>query len=235
MKFGKTLQELAAELERQNEAKKDFIVDAGALSMGVDGSTPSLYVNNGGNSLTQYGVNSIAHRQLGQFLKIPAAYYDRMRTDNPGLLAQNVNTWLDDMGGTKRMLRTMDGTARALLSERYRRIDNYEIASAVLPIIGALDGARVESCELTDERMYIKVVDPKTTAEVKVGDVVQAGVIVTNSEVGSGSVNVKPLIFRLVCSNALCRSTTSAAPTKPTRISASTATRPSLPMIRRSS
>ena len=198
MKFGKTLQELAAELERQNEAKKDFIVDAGALSMGVDGSTPSLYVNNGGNSLTQYGVNSIAHRQLGQFLKIPAAYYDRMRTDNPGLLAQNVNTWLDDMGGTKRMLRTMDGTARALLSERYRRIDNYEIASAVLPIIGALDGARVESCELTDERMYIKVVDPKTTAEVKVGDVVQAGVIVTNSEVGSGSVSVKPLIFRLV-------------------------------------
>ena len=126
-----------------------------------------------------------------------------MRTDNPGLLAQNVNTWLDDMGGTKRMLRTMDGTARALLSDRYRRIDNYEIASAVLPIIGALDGARVESCELTDERMYIKVVDPKTTAEVKVGDVVQAGVIVTNSEVGSGSVNVKPLIFRLVCSNGM--------------------------------
>ena len=54
MKFGRTLQDLAAELERQNEAKKDFIVDAGALSMGVDGNVPSLYVNNGGNSLTQY-------------------------------------------------------------------------------------------------------------------------------------------------------------------------------------
>ena len=203
MKFGMTLYELVVELNRQNDAKKDFIVDAGALSMGVDGSVPSLYVNNGGGNLTQYGVNSIAHRQLGQFLKIPAAYYDRMKTENPGLLAQNVNTWLDDMGGTKRMLRTMDGSARALLSERYRRIDNYEIASAVLPIIGSLNGARVESCDLTDERMYIKVVDPKTTAEVKVGDVVQAGVIVTNSEVGSGSVNVKPLIFRLVCKNGM--------------------------------
>lgn len=201
MKEGKTLQELAAELDRQNTAKKDYIVDAGALTMTVQ-AEPRLLVG-GGSYPVPYGITDIAHRQIGSFLKIPATYYDRMRRENPGLLAQNVNAWFEDSGETKRMLRTMDGSARALLSDRYRRIDNFEIASAVLPIIGGIEDARVESCELTDSRMYIKVVSPRTQAEVKVGDPVQAGVIVTNSEVGYGSVTVKPLIFRLVCSNGM--------------------------------
>ena len=201
MKAGRTLQELAAELDRQNAAKKDFIVDASALTM--TGQTDPQLLVGGGSYPVPYGITDIAHRQIGSFLKIPATYYDRMRRENPELLAQNVNTWFEDNGSTKRMLRTMDGSARALLSDRYRRIDNFEIASAVLPIIGGIEDARVESCELTDSRMYIKVVSPRTQAEVKVGDPVQAGVIVTNSEVGYGSVTVKPLIFRLVCSNGM--------------------------------
>lgn len=201
MKAGRTLQELAVELDRQNAAKKDYIVDAGALTMTTQ-AEPQLLVG-GGSYPAPYGITDIAHRQIGSFLKIPATYYDRMRRENPGLLAQNVNAWFEDNGDTKRMLRTMDGSARALLSDRYRRIDNFEIASAVLPIIGGIEDARVESCELTDSRMYIKVVSPRTQAEVKVGDPVQAGVIVTNSEVGYGSVTVKPLIFRLVCSNGM--------------------------------
>ena len=35
------------------------------------------------------------------------------------------------------------------------------------------------------------------------GDIVQAGVIISNSEVGLGSVSIQPLIYRLVCSNGM--------------------------------
>ena len=202
MKEGRTLQELAVELDRQNTAKKDFIVDAGALGM-TSAPEPQLMVHGSGGYPVPYGITDVAHRQIGSYLKIPAPYYDRMRHERPDLLATNVNTWLAGNANTKRMLRTLDGNARALLSDRYRRIDNFEIASAVLPIISGIEDARVESCELTDTRMYLKVVSPRTTAEVKVGDQVQAGVIITNSEVGYGSVNVKPLIYRLVCSNGM--------------------------------
>ena len=202
MKAGKTLQELAMELDRQQAVKKDMIVDMGALSMDPGDTGLALQVT-GGSMATQYGINDIAHRQIGQTLKIPALYYDRMRTENIGLLAQNVNGWFARTPDTKRMLRTMDGTARALLSDRYRRIDNFEVASAVLPIISGMDGASVESCELTESRMYLKVVNPRVTAEVKKGDIVQAGIIISNSEVGMGSVNVSPLVYRLVCSNGM--------------------------------
>lgn len=202
MKAGKTLQELAIELDRQQAVKKDMIVDMGALSMDTGEAGLALQVT-GSNMTAQYGINDIAHRQIGQTLKIPALYYDRMRAEYPELLAQNVNGWFSRTPDTKRMLRTMDGTARALLSDRYRRIDNFEVASAVLPIISSMDGASVESCELTDSRMYLKVVNPRVTAEVKKGDIVQAGIIISNSEVGMGSVNVSPLVYRLVCSNGM--------------------------------
>lgn len=202
MKTGKTLQELAIELDRQQSAKKDLIVDTGALGINAHKGGISISVL-GGNMIHQYDIGEIAHRQIGQYLKIPAAYYDRMRAEYPQLLALNVNGWFAHAAGEKRMLRTMDGTARALLSDRYRRIDNFEVASAVLPIISGMEGASVESCELTDSRMYLKVVNPRITAEVKKGDIVQAGLIISNSEVGMGSVNVSPLIYRLVCSNGM--------------------------------
>lgn len=203
MKTGKTLQELAAELERQQLAKKDLIVSTGVLSMDSrDDGGIALNVM-GGQMIQHYDVGEIAHRQIGQFLKIPATYYDRMRREYPQLLTLNANGWFAQMPQAKRMLRTLDGTARALLSDRYRRIDNFEVASAVLPIISRMEGAGVESCELTDSRMYLKVVNPRVTAEIKKGDIVQAGVLISNSEVGMGSVTVSPLIYRLVCSNGM--------------------------------
>jgi len=55
-----------------------------------------------------------------------------------------------------------------------------------------MQGARIESCELTDTRMYIKVVNERIQTEVVPGDIVQAGILISNSEVGMGSVSVKP-------------------------------------------
>jgi len=50
---------------------------------------------------------------------------------------------------------------------------------------------------------YIKVVNPRLTAEVVPGDIVQAGVVISNSETGQGAVCIQPLIYRLVCSNGM--------------------------------
>lgn len=55
----------------------------------------------------------------------------------------------------------------------------------------------------TDTRMYIKVVNERIQTEVVPGDIVQAGILISNSEVGMGSVSVKPLIYRLVCTNGM--------------------------------
>ncbi len=203
MKEGLSLQEMAAEIERQSNLKEDYLVDTRNLQMESFGSQVYLHMQeNGFDILEPLEVNPIAHRQLGTHLKIPAAYYDRMLTDYPELLTKNVNSWFQKEP-SKRMIRTLGGTARAFLSNRYRRIDNLDIAKVVLPIIGQMNGARFESCQITDSRMYIKVVNTRLEAEVVPGDIVQAGVIISNSEVGLGSVCIQPLVYRLVCSNGM--------------------------------
>ena len=204
MKFGRTLMELAQELTRQREAKHDYLIDTRNLVMDAtpDGGHMLTMQNPAQRQNTILSVNDIAHRQIGASLGIPAKYYDKMRTEHPELLTMNVNEWFNHNPQT-RMVRTLDGTARAFLSDKYRRIDNFEIAEAVLPIIFDIQDARVESCEVTDERMYIKVVNPRLQTEVTPGDIVQSGILITNSEVGMGSMAVQPLVYRLVCTNGM--------------------------------
>ncbi|MGH2928903.1 MAG: DUF932 domain-containing protein, partial [Solirubrobacteraceae bacterium] len=52
-------------------------------------------------------------------------------------------------------------------------------------------------------RLYLKTVAPRVEGEVKKGDVVQAGVVISNSEVGLGALRIQPMIFRLVCTNGM--------------------------------
>ena len=203
MKQGRTLMELAQELDRQRAAKKDFISDTRNLRMDATGDGLQLSLRDDRNHVVHMlGINGNAHRQIGSALKIPAPYYDKMQKELPSLLADNVNAWFDANPQAK-MIRTLDGRARAFLSDRYRRIDNYEIAETVLPILGDLPGSYIESCEVTENRMYIKCVNPRLQADVVPGDTVQAGIMITNSEVGLGSVTVLPLLYRLVCTNGM--------------------------------
>lgn len=104
------------------------------------------------------------------------------------------------------MIRTLDGQVRAVLSDRYRRLDNYDLAESVLPILQRLEGARFESVELTETKMYLKVITPRFEYEIAPGDLVQAGIVITNSEVGCGTLSVQPLLYRLVCRNGLIAS-----------------------------
>lgn len=204
MKAGMTLQELAAEIMRQKDAKEDYIVSANRLRMDPSGSDVVLRVlgDQTEDRIEPLDIAPNAHRQIGTHLSIPAKYYAKMQAEDPALLSTNVNRWLEK-SDAQRMLRVLDGRARAFLSNRYLRIDHLQIAETVLPIIGGIKEARVESCQITDDRMYIKVVNPRLQQEVRPGDVVQSGIIISNSEVGLGSVNIQPLVYRLVCTNGM--------------------------------
>lgn len=204
MKTGRTIEEMSREILRQSEAKVDYLVNTAQLQMEPWDNTPMLRMLDeaGQDQMEPLMIQQTAHQQLGTYLNIPRKYYERMQTEDPDLLAYNVNSWLRKTP-EQRMIRTIDGHARAFLSNRYRRIDNLDIARVTLPIIGEMAEARYESCQLTDDFMYIKVVNPRLTAEVVPGDIVQSGVVISNSETGLGAVSVQPLIYRLVCSNGM--------------------------------
>lgn len=202
MKSGRSLVNLAQELERQLTTKRDLVLPSSLLQCRTDEGGDLKLIIDAKQGDGEYGVTELARRQLADKLKIPFTYFERMRTEQPALLDRNVNTWLQS-DDDRRMIRTLDGQVRAVLSDRYRRLDNFDLAENVLPILQRLEGARFESVELTDTKMYLKVVTPRVEYEIAPGDVVQAGIVISNSEVGCGTLSVQPLVFRLVCRNGL--------------------------------
>ena len=202
MKQGRTLESLGEELQRQRAARKDFITDTRLLDFKTNEDGEAVISLDLNGDTQDFGVDELAHKQIANRLQIPYRYYQRMQKEQPELLDKNVNTWLQ-CTPESRMLRTLDGTVRAFLSDRYRRLDNLELCEAVIPVIKDMPGAEITSCDVTPEHMYLKVINKKLKEEVSTGDVVQAGFVISNSEVGLGSVKVEPLIYRLVCKNGL--------------------------------
>lgn len=206
MKTGKTLQDLAAEITRRGAAKNDLVIDTRELTLlaGADGGVPELSIPGEG----EFALTRNAERQIADRLKYPIKLWDRFRADYPGLLTTDINTILRQEP-ERRMIRAYDfedtgeKTARAFLSERYRRLDNEELLEAILPVIMEIPDARVISSEVTDTRMYLKVTTPRVQGEVGVGDIVQAGFILTNSEVGAAALSIRPYIYRLICLNGM--------------------------------
>lgn len=200
MKTGKSIIELAQELDRQQNAKHDYIVDTRKLELQSDTRGSDLVLH--GSDVAPLLVRDLTHNQIRSRLKIPAQYYDRLRKDHPILLDINVNSLFREEP-EQRMIRTLDGSARAFLSNKYQPLDNYDLANAVLPVLADIPDMKIESCELTETRMYIKAIFPRMEMEVAKGDVVQSGIVISNSEVGHGSLKVEPLVFRLVCLNGM--------------------------------
>jgi hypothetical protein len=201
MKAGKTIENLLAELRRQLASKRDLIVPSPLMSYATNEHHVSQVHLHMGSGLTEeYGITDLAQRQLADKLKIPYAYFARMRDEESELLDVNVNTWLQK-SEEPRLVRTLDDRVRAVLSNRYRRLDNFDLAQTVLPILEKIPGCRIESAELTETKMYIKAVSEQVEYEVKPGDFVSSGVVVANSEVGAGSLSIQQLIYRKICSN----------------------------------
>lgn len=204
---GLTLTDLARKIESNKLLKRDFIADTGKLTMQIQRQeavrdearpVPVLELPDHGT----FPLLPLAHDQIGAKTQIPAKYYDRMLAEAPDLLATNVNAWFR-LNPEKRMLRTLGGDARAFLSNRYQRIENEEIAAVALPVLADLPQVKIVSCDVTDRRLYIHFVVPTIEGEVKVGDIVQAGGIISNSEVGCGSVSVAGFLWRLSCLNGM--------------------------------
>jgi hypothetical protein len=207
MKKGRTLMELAQEVQDRAERKKDYVADTRQVSLDTRVVAPTVEdykteVKMQLNGIGEFDMDGHTHGQISNHLQIPKRYYDRMLQEAPHLLTNNVNHWLRE-NPTKRMVRTIDGRARAFLSNRYRVIDHEEVLEGILPTLMDMEMA-IESCQVTESRLYVKAFFPQIEGEIKlkkVGEVVRAGVIISNSEVGLGSCYAYPMSLILSCLN----------------------------------
>lgn len=196
MKTSLNLQDLAAQVQMFEEKKKDFLSPAKHIQMLNFGDDVVLPVQG-----QDFAITANAHSQISAHLGIPKRYYDKMLVESPELLCRNANHWWKQDEGT-RMIRTLDNRCRALLSSKYRPLDNYDLLKNALPHISEA-GLEIASCDVDENRLFLKCLSPKLKGEYKKGDVLQFGFLIKNNEVGKGRIEISQFIYRLVCENGM--------------------------------
>lgn len=206
-----------AEILRQDSLKLDVVADTRRMSTVVAplsaGGTENAIVLDvdapGANGIHSFALGAYARGQIAADLGIPKKYFDRMLAEAPTLLRSNVDHWLFNQP-ERRLVRGFKpegdnpyGTGRAFLSDRYRRLDNIEIAKRLFPVFDEIEGLTFHQAQLTDTRFYLRALLPSLEREIKVGDPVQAGVEIRNSEVGNGALVIQPFVLRLICTNGM--------------------------------
>lgn len=212
---------LVKTLDAQKKAKEDYVVPADHIT--YNGTTGMLEVLGDESKIEQYKVSDHTHHMVGDKLEIPRGYYKRMQTAYPELLSENINGWLSRKEKTKYLLRTFnyegqDKLVRAMLSDRYNILDNYDVLVAALEAIKNT-GVKVEivKAEITDMRMYLHVVAPEIHVEAtnlldgylanrdtaKTGRGIISGMVLSNSEIGMGTFEISARAQILQCKNGL--------------------------------
>lgn len=233
MKTGLTLPQLAAQIKAEMPMKRDFVAPTDKLTYVPEGDRGKIMF--GVNDSARFSVEPTPHclKQICQFAGIPSKYVDEMlvvgkdgNRPHLKLLADNINWWFSKTPA-QRMLRTIQNgemTARAFLSNSYRPRDNYDLAEKVIPVM-LKAGCEVRSAQITETRLYIQASTPKMEIDVKElmrargitdihpanrndwpNDPVRASVVISNSEVGAGSIRIEPGLDRLRCYNMLIAS-----------------------------
>ena len=164
-----------------------------------------------------YGVTPFAHTQLAERSDIPLQFYRRVLARHPELWAQMVKQlmWVDRKDDSF-LVRSIGGNIRALLSNRAKILDSYDLFFHVFKVADEV-GAKIWKMSLSETKFYMELVHPNwalniddgapqgphsiTNIDRSDGGWHVPGLIVGNSDVGRGALTVTPRIIRWACNN----------------------------------
>lgn len=242
------LTRIAGRLSTVAASRFDVVAPQSALR--CKGVVDRLVLDLGEPQMTETGVTEpvihadytrTAWRQLAERLRIPLQYLDRLaemdHEAGPALACYTVNelTRIDERRALYRFVETDEGyVLRAVLSDRYRAIDNDTALQAILAGLSD-NGLALGDCEVTGDvtmdRMRLRITVPQVAIAVPdlLGDyrmpyslrpgngmharpdadetppVLWAGVEITNSETGNGAFAIAPRAVIQVCRNGLTK------------------------------
>jgi len=204
MKKGQEIKQMLKQINNDVKFKKDYIITLNALQINESNTTyPNLQIT---DSADQYNLNDHSLNNLCNKLEIGTRYISKCLPVSQSLVTHNLNFWINNTKSRELMLRTVEGhdinRVRAIMTNRYKRIDNDVVANATLNKLMDM-GAELKYSYYDGDNLNITAVLPKLEGEVVEGDFVQGGITITNSEIGQGSLVVKPFIYRLVCTNGM--------------------------------
>lgn len=221
-----TMNEVISKVEIDSRGKRDLT--ANIFKMDNNGL---LWVGNNSDGETeQMKLNRHAASQIFQRYGMPSKYFSNLLHTDPELTAYHFNKVIEKQPQEDLFVRTKTGihtdidddgneetedsdipVIRGVMSDMYAVLDNDMVTDALQAVISKFgNNYQIASHYLDDRRMHVRILFPTTARQFgftkdNVGDILQVGIDIVNSEVGLSSMNIAGLVWRLVCSNGLRR------------------------------
>ena len=162
------------------------------------------------NSLVRHSLHRNALSQLANTADLPVRFVDSLETAGAwgrDLLRHNLQTITHERFAKRRfLLRTLNGQARGILSDSYRRIDSRATVEAFAEAIQQ-KGAMPYDGIVTDTKIALQAIMPEVYQPIA-GEVVAYGISLENSDFGAGPVSVRAYLLRIWCTNMAITSET---------------------------
>ena len=208
---------LMQQVSENSSRKIDYTAPTKDLQISTrvtDGDRPNesqvIIEASGGEPTKILTANDVALQQISSKSEIDIRTVRRLRDHYPTELDTVINAiWQREPKGV--LLRTFvdtdnsdTGILRAFTSSSYKVFDNEDVLTNTLPqLVESEADWQVVNGTITDQRMYLRLKSLNQVAEPAVGDAMANGLLISNSEVGLGSVNVQQLIYTLACLNGM--------------------------------
>jgi len=216
-----TMESLNTIITANSASKRDLTVPTSSI----------LLSNNGiwNIGAEEFQATRWANSQIFNRLGMPGKYFTELMEADPELAAYHTNRVLKTHKDEEWFVRTkvgninLDGTEdesedasespyiRGVMSDKYSVLDNDKVIEALTKIINhyAKDYS-IESHNLSDHRMHIRITLPQTAKDFGLttrakNDILQVGLDIVNSEVGYTAMNIMGFVWRLVCTNGMRR------------------------------
>lgn len=207
-------------LDRVQEGKKynqDFELEFGKLRMTETGKLLSADRANVavGSELTDFALT-----QLFTKSEMPVRYMKRMLKENPALVAEHFNYWMEKEATKEDKKRNVllrgfydrenakSFKVRGVLSDKYTVLDNDEVLEGLVEVANDLPDFNIESLYDNDKKLHIRLSFNDKFANFGISpegknDIIKVGLDIQNSEIGYSSLIISPITYRLVCTNGL--------------------------------
>ena len=212
----RTLQNLLMKVRDQAARSEDFLAPTNHLFYRTCNwedkpESEIILEGQGGEPTRQLRVNDVAFDQIAQRAEIDVRTARRLRANYPENWDGLINAiW--EKEPQQRMIRAhMDsqsgntGIARAFVSDKYKTYDNIHCMETIIPELMDSPAAwKIENADITDKRLYARFRSQTIVGEgANVGDLMALGIGISNSETGSGAIQLFQINWTLACKNGM--------------------------------
>lgn len=186
--------------EIRDRWRTDIVVNKNATNFSLDQDLGFHYTTDYGQEKAA-DITQFAFSQLCARMGVPANYIKKcFTTGKEDLALQNFRAWAEE-ADSNLMIRENGGIVRAVLSDSYSPFDSYQVLRALKYTVD-FGRWKLTQVFLSEDRLVLRFVD-FTPLPVHDGSPLFLGFVVSSSDVGRGSLSVKMMLYRSVCTNGL--------------------------------